>query len=90
MYHMIVFTLSGKMFSNILIKYLGYLYLIKGMGKIMNALDIMSWSQKTLKYFNDQLKNKIQLIRIILKHMKHHTILKIENKWLNINICEEN
>ena len=36
-------------------------------------------------------KSKIQLIRIIFKkHIKCHAILKIENKWLDINICEEN
>ena len=45
---------------------------------------------KDLKTFTWWVKNKIQLIIIIIKHIKHHTILKIENKWLDINMCEEN
>lgn len=38
--------------------------------------EIMKWSVKKQDTINKNNK----------KHIKHHTILKIENKWLDINI----
>lgn len=50
------------------------------MREITSALNIMAWSQKISKCWNNWLTNEIQLTGISMRHIECHTMLKIEKK----------